>query len=179
MQCELRIRPPRGSKIFQCSKLANAVQFIDGAVSITAEDIIGIGHNLTAVQYPPEVGSGYLGVALGVHQLHCLHYVWQDHHIAYFATTQANKAGVPEMYERHYEHCIDFIRQAIMCNFDPGILPFYWVNQHQQPTPDGNTLHKCVNWDSLQKWLKDRAVELPEGYEWHQPADAVPLPQNP
>ena len=65
-----------------------------------------------------------------------------------------------------------------MCNFDPGILPFYWVNQHQQPTPDGNTLHKCVNWDSLQKWLKDRAV-VPEDYEWHQPADAVPLPQNP
>lgn len=47
------------------------------------------------------------------------------------------------MYERHYEHCIDFIRQALMCNFDPGILPFYWVSQRQQPTPDGNTLHKC------------------------------------
>lgn len=116
---------------------------------------------------------------MGAHHLHCLHFIWQDHHMSYFPDTKKNKEGVPEMYERHYEHCVDYLRQAIMCNFDPGIIPYYWVRKHNQPTPDGNTFHKCVNWDHLQDWLKNRAVEMPEGFEWRQPPDAVSLPKNP
>ncbi|KAH7324165.1 hypothetical protein B0I35DRAFT_423649 [Stachybotrys elegans] len=150
-----------------------------GAIRITADDIQKIGHNLTAAQYPPELGGGYIAVAMGTHHIHCLHYIWQDHHIDYFPETRANKEGTPEMYERHYEHCVDYLRQAIMCNFDPGIIPYYWVNKHNQPTPDGNTFHKCVNWDHLQEWLKDRAVEMPDGFKWQQPPDAVPLTKNP
>ncbi|KAK7729246.1 hypothetical protein SLS53_009311 [Cytospora paraplurivora] len=150
-----------------------------GAISVTAEDIQRIGHNLTAVQYPQELGGGYLAIAMGTHHIHCLRYIWKDHHMAYFPETEATREGAPEMYERHYEHCIDYIRQEIMCNFDPGIIPFYWVNQHDQPTPDGNTFHRCMNWDHIQAWLKDRAVKLPDGFEWHQPPDAKPLPHNP
>jgi hypothetical protein len=150
-----------------------------GAINVSAEDITRIGHNLTAVQFPEDVADGYLAVAVGTHQLHCLHYLWQDHHMSYFPETIANKEGVPEMYERHYEHCVDYIRQGIMCNFDPGIIPYYWVRDHNQPTPDGNTFHKCVNWEHLEGWLADHAVEMPEGFEWHQPPDAVSLPKNP
>ncbi|OAQ69822.1 hypothetical protein VFPPC_02398 [Pochonia chlamydosporia 170] len=150
-----------------------------GTISVTAEDIIRIGHNLTAVQFPEIAGGGYLAVAMGTHQIHCLHYIWQDHHMDSFPKTKANKKGAPEMYERHYEHCIDYIRQTLMCNFDPGIIPYYWVRKHNQPTPDGNTQHKCVNWDALHGWLKERAVHMPDGFEWHQPPDAVSLPDNP
>lgn len=131
------------------------------------------------MEYPPEVGSGYLAVSTGIHHIHCLHYVWQDHYASYFPETMANKEMAPDMYERHYEHCIDYLRQELMCNFDTGIFPFYWVNQHNRPTPDASTLHKCVNWDNLQSWLKDKWVDVPEGFEWHQPPDAVRLPKNP
>ncbi|KID73865.1 hypothetical protein MAJ_11513, partial [Metarhizium majus ARSEF 297] len=150
-----------------------------GTIRVTADDITRIGHNLTAVQFPEAAGGGYLAVAMGTHQIHCLHFIWQDHHAASFPTTQANKEGASEMYERHYEHCIDYIRQTLMCNFDPGIIPYYWVRQHNQPTPDGNTRHKCVDWDALQSWLKQRAVPIPDGFEWHQPPGAVPLGENP
>ncbi|KHN95575.1 uncharacterized protein MAM_06632 [Metarhizium album ARSEF 1941] len=150
-----------------------------GTISVTAEDVTRIGHNLTAVQFPPAAGGGYLAVATGTHQIHCLHFVWQDHHMASFPETQATRQGAPDLYERHYEHCVDYIRQTLMCNFDPGIIPYYWVRRHNQPTPDGNTRHKCVNWDALQAWLKARAVRMPDGFEWRQPPDAVPLPENP
>ncbi|TWU70644.1 hypothetical protein ED733_000747 [Metarhizium rileyi] len=150
-----------------------------GTISVTADDITRIGHNLTAVQFPEAAGGGYLAVAMGTHQIHCLHFVWQDHHIASFPKAKASKEGASEMYERHYEHCIDYIRQTLMCNFDPGIIPYYWVRKHSQPTPDGNTRHKCVNWHALQDWLRHRAVKIPDGFEWHQPPDAVPLADNP
>lgn len=83
------------------------------------------------------------------------------------------------MYERHYEHCVDYMRQYIMCKFDTTIIPMNWVRTHQNPTPNGNTVHRCVNWDMLQEWLKDRAVEMPEGFRWSQPPDAVALDDNP
>jgi hypothetical protein len=116
---------------------------------------------------------------MGTHHIHCLHYIWQDHHIQHFPAMAADKAGVPEMYERHYEHCVDYIQQGIMCNFDPGIILYYWVRDHNSPTPDGNTRHKCVNWNALQGWLKAKAVEIPEGFQWRQPEDAASLNQNP
>ncbi|KAN0076206.1 protein of unknown function (DUF3328) domain containing protein [Elaphomyces granulatus] len=150
-----------------------------GTIRVTADDILRIGHNLSAVQYPPSAGGGYLAVAMGTHHIHCLHYIWQDHHIQHFPAMAADKAGVPEMYERHYEHCVDYIQQGIMCNFDPGIILYYWVRDHNSPTPDGNTRHKCVNWNALQGWLKAKAVEIPEGFQWRQPEDAASLNQNP
>ena len=55
---------------------------------------------------------------------------------------------IPGMYERHYEHCIDYIRQNIMCNFDVGLVTYDWVLNHQKPTPNSNAMHKCVDWDT-------------------------------
>ncbi|KAL8701607.1 MAG: hypothetical protein Q9201_004815 [Fulgogasparrea decipioides] len=137
-----------------------------GLISVTAEDIIRIGHNLTAVQYPDSVGGGYLATAMGTHALHCLHYIWQDHYIDVLPDVQAQKANITEMYGRHYEHCVDYIRQSLMCKFDTTIMPFNWVLDHQNPTPNGNTIHKCINWDHMQDWLKSRAVKMPLGFVW-------------
>jgi len=153
-----------------------------GEFSVPGSEILRVGHNLTAVQFPAAI-SGHEGeypvFASGTHGIHCLHYIWQDHHISVLPEVSKLKSDIPEMYERHYEHCVDYIRQYIMCKFDTTIIPFYWVRTHNTPTPGGNTVHKCVNWDSVQSWLKDRVVEKPEGFIWRQPADAVVLDENP
>jgi hypothetical protein len=154
-------------------------QVIDGEIRVTGSDILRVGHNLTAVQYPASVGGGYPAIASGTHALHCLHYIWQDHYSSALPEVAATKAQATEMYERHYEHCVDYTRQYLMCNFDTTIIPLYWVRNHQQPTPNGNTIHRCVDWNHLQEWFKERVVEMPEGFEWHQPKDAVSLDDNP
>jgi hypothetical protein len=151
----------------------------DGMIAVTADDILRVGHNLTAVQFPPNAGGGYMAATVGTHQLHCLHFIWQDHHRSSFPDVQQKTADVPELYERHYEHCVDYIRQGVMCNFDTGIIPYNWVRDHNNPTPNSNTMHKCVDWEKLQDWLKSRAVEIPEGFVWRQPDDAVSLEWNP
>ncbi|KAL9052292.1 MAG: hypothetical protein Q9162_005494 [Coniocarpon cinnabarinum] len=150
-----------------------------GMIRITESDVLKLGKNLSAAQFPPEVGGGYIGAVTGTHQLHCLHYIWQDHHISYFPEMQETQRTIPKMYERHYEHCVDYIRQSLMCNFDPQILTYNWVRSHQSPTPNGNTMHKCVDWSAVQKTLKKDAVELPDDFRWHQPADAQPWNENP
>lgn len=152
---------------------------VDGMISVSGEDIEKVQHPDWSAQFPAEVGGGYIAATVGTHQLHCLHYIWQDHYIDYFPKTLDKKQRVPEMYERHYEHCVDYIRQSLMCQFDTGIIPYNWVLDHQNPTPNANTHHTCVDWDALQVWLEDRAVEVPDGFVWRQPEDAVSMEWNP
>lgn len=99
--------------------------------------------------------------------------------MASFPSVQATKAAVPEMYERHYEHCVDYIRQGVMCNYDMTMIAFNWVKTHDSPTPNGNTNHKCVDWEKTQSWLKDRVVQMPDGFVWKQPEGADSLNYNP
>ena len=148
-------------------------------IAVTAEDILRVGHNLSAVQFPPNTGGGYMAATVGTHQLHCLHFIWQDHHRDSFSNVRQKIADVPELYERHYEHCVDYIRQGVMCHFDTGIIPYNWVRDHNNPTPNSNTMHKCVDWERLQDWLRSRAVEVPEGFVWRQPQNTVSLEWNP
>lgn len=122
----------------------------------------------------------YIAVAVGTHQLHCLHYLWQDHHAAFFPnTTQRKQKEVPELYERHYEHCVDYIRQTIMCNFDTSLLSYDWVREHQTPTPNSNVMHRCVDWGVVQGWFRERAVKIPDGFVWSKPEGQASLDSNP
>ncbi|KAI1649241.1 uncharacterized protein F4817DRAFT_332214 [Daldinia loculata] len=150
-----------------------------GMISVSKEDILKVQHPDWSAQFPSEAGGGYIAATIGTHQLHCLHYIWQDHYIDYFPKTQDKKQRVPEMYERHYEHCVDYIRQSLMCQFDTGIIPYNWVLDHENPTPNANTHHKCVDWDALQAWFEKRRVQVPEGFEWRQPENAVSMDWNP
>lgn len=149
-------------------------------ISVAASDYEKANHSVrTAVQFPPEAGGGYMASAVGTHQLHCLHFLWQDHHRDYFPEVLRKVGKVPELYERHFEHCVDYIRQSIMCNFDTGLITYDWVLQHQNPTPNSNAMHKCVDWNALQEWLRNRAVEIPPGFVWKQPEGQESLPWNP
>jgi len=148
-------------------------------ISVSKEDILKVHHPDWSAQFPPEVGGGYIAATIGSHQLHCLHYIWQDHYVDQIPSQKHRKDSVPELYERHYEHCVDYIRQDLMCQFDTGIIPYNWVLDHPNPTPHAYTYHKCANWDVLQEWLKERKVEVPEDFVWSQPDDAISMDYNP
>ncbi|KAM3068914.1 hypothetical protein ACMFMG_004088 [Clarireedia jacksonii] len=144
-----------------------------GEIRVPPSEILRIRHNLTAVQYPPSIGGGYPAIASGTHALHCLHFLWQDHYVDTIPSASALKTNAPQVYEQHFEHCVDYTRQYLMCKFDPTIIPLYWVKGNEKPIPNGGTWHKCVDWEALQSWLRDRVVEMPEGFEWVAPEDAV------
>ncbi|KAI0905021.1 hypothetical protein F4823DRAFT_567161 [Ustulina deusta] len=151
-----------------------------GMIAVSRSDYEQANHSVrTAVQFPAEAGGGYVATTVGTHQLHCLHFVWQDHHGAYFPEMARKAREAPELYERHYEHCVDYIRQSIMCQFDTGLVTYDWVMQHQNPTPNSNAMHKCVDWDAVQAWLQHRAVQVPEGFVWKQPEGQESLAWNP
>lgn len=111
-----------------------------------------------------------------VHQIHCLHFIWRDHHLAFFPEDKAKKDRAPEYYEAHYEHCVDALKQRLMCTADPGMVTFRWVEGHRGPEPDFNTDHKCRDYESLLEWNRDNAASVEvNDIRWEVPPDAVKL----
>jgi hypothetical protein len=56
------------------------------------------------------------------------------------------------------DHCIDIIRQALMCNADVGIFTYVWVDGYPKPFPDFNVQHKCRSFDVVLDWAKTNQV---------------------
>lgn len=57
------------------------------------------------------------------------------------------------------EHCIDFLRQSVMCHGDVGLITFEWSPTNLIPVANGTT-HQCVNWGKLDQWTKERTVDM-------------------
>ena len=115
-----------------------------------------------------------------VHQLHCLHMVWRDHHLSYFPDEEAAREKRPGFYEAHYEHCVDMIRQRIMCTADTGLITFRWIEGKKGPEPDFNTEHQCRNIEATMDRTREMEASVPVDYiQWRKPDDAVMLSEPP
>jgi len=90
-------------------------------------------------------GSGFM-VGLDVyHQLHCVKYIRKFIHPEYYNITEPNVS-------QHVDHCLESIRQYIMCNADVALLTFDWIPNFHRPWPNFRITHECVNWDSIEEW---------------------------
>jgi len=54
------------------------------------------------------------------------------------------------------DHCADMLRQKLMCDADPALITFNWLNDRLAPHPNFNVQHKCRNYSRL--------LELAESY---------------
>ncbi|KAL5594743.1 hypothetical protein BROUX41_001657 [Berkeleyomyces rouxiae] len=113
---------------------------------------LGPGH----VQRNQKYGGGFVVNVEGMHHLHCLNLLRKS---LYFNVDYYKNLGKhafkndEHVLQRHVTHCLDTIRQVLMCNADTGILGQVWYNQsHPKPFPDFNTLHKCKNFDDISDW---------------------------
>ncbi|KAJ5562032.1 hypothetical protein N7535_003504 [Penicillium sp. DV-2018c] len=62
---------------------------------------------------------------------------------------------------RHVSHCLDIIRQELMCTVDSGVLGQIWIYpENPEPYVDFNTQHKCKNFDAIRRWAERN--QLPE-----------------
>ncbi|OCK85552.1 hypothetical protein K432DRAFT_342938 [Lepidopterella palustris CBS 459.81] len=156
-----------------------------GPLNLTAEEMAKLGHSLDAVQYPPEFGGGYIGYLESAHQIHCLYALWEDHHFRTHPELFPNFAmklrTQPNITEWHFEHCVDVLRNRLMCTADDQIVTFRWVKGVSGPYPYFNTKHECRDYEALLEWDEERRADknMLEGYKWPVPEDAVKLTHAP
>lgn len=71
----------------------------------------------------------------------------------------------------HIDHCIESLRQYILCKPDISLLLAFWPSSSSdgnwedgkpRPTANASTTHTCVNWDFVQDWARDNEFVVSE-----------------
>ncbi|KAK5989231.1 Transacylase cctO-like protein [Cladobotryum mycophilum] len=90
-------------------------------------------------------GSGYLATMEVYHQLHCLKYVRRSLHREHYNMTGS-------IVDEHVDHCLDSLRQYVMCNADVALVTYDWLPNYRDPWANFDNVHKCVDWKALEDW---------------------------
>ena len=130
------------------------------------------------VQIKSKYGGGFPANVEGLHHLHCLNLVRQS---TFWDIDYYRKRGEgafsnnDQIVRLHVSHCIDILRQQLMCNADVGVFGQVWYRANPGDDPaafvDFNTNHKCRNYDDIRKWAGER--QLPE----NPPEDFLEAPK--
>lgn len=54
----------------------------------------------------------------------------------------------------HNRHCLDVIRQSLMCNADISTYVWQWDPKDSVVRPTGNVVHTCKDYDRIVEWAK-------------------------
>lgn len=118
------------------------------------------------------------------HHLHCLNLLRQALHWNfdyYLALGEGPFKNTERILQSHVGHCLDILRQVIMCQPDTGVFGAYFVEDIGEPFVDFNTKHKCKNFDELKDWVTEHQMtveEFEQGTVLQRPGDVV-LPTIP
>ena len=62
----------------------------------------------------------------------------------------------------HATHCLDILRQQLMCAPDVGVFGQVWYQPEGEPLPiaftDFNTKHKCRDYEAIRKWAEEHQL---------------------
>ncbi|PMD34175.1 hypothetical protein L207DRAFT_638723 [Hyaloscypha variabilis F] len=138
-------------------------------------------HSMGRKSIPLADGSGdSWGILAATHNLHCLreirHYLAPD----FYPNNRAYSMKEGMVYEPHIDHCLESLRQYVMCKADATILTWYWPDEPPResgkyyPQTDYRFQQQCVNWEKLRAWEVSNSFQLsPEtifhpiyGYPW-------------
>lgn len=63
------------------------------------------------------------------------------------------------------DHCLEVLRQGIICNADLTVNTYYW-NSDGEIQGNRTGFRRCTDWQRIQEWAEKRAVEFdgPENF---------------
>ncbi|KAF1962615.1 hypothetical protein CC80DRAFT_570691 [Byssothecium circinans] len=64
--------------------------------------------------------------------------------------------------ERHVNHCIETLRQGILCRGDVSLGTYTYLSGGNEVTARSWALHQCVDTDALLAWTKARSIDITE-----------------
>lgn len=94
------------------------------------------------------------------HELHCLNMLRKALYPEYYppikvfaSPTENHLFGV-----MHRGHCIESIRQSLMCSVDISPIVWQWVDRVQEVRVVGNIIHTCRSFDKVRDWALKRRL---------------------
>ncbi|MCJ1315340.1 hypothetical protein MMC15_000657 [Xylographa vitiligo] len=144
---------------------------------------LGVSMDMESARLTPEYGGGYIGFLEVSHHIHCLNLLRKGVHRDYYMQpehTPIEFKDPPWVLKLHLAHCIEILRENIMCNADVGVIPHEWVNRIPDPFANFNTWHKCRDISSVEKWIHANEIpDAPNGAELPIPIGSKIYPRPP
>lgn len=130
------------------------------SVRMTLDQLLRAGEKPSPAMaiYPDEYGGGYMVTIEAIHMLHCTDMIRRASWGAHYRAADYAIHDSPEAYRTHLDHCIEILRQDIMCRGDATMLTYDWVEGLQNPVPDFNVLHQCRNFEKILDWVDEHRV---------------------
>ena len=125
-------------------------------IRVSATDLRRIDRN----SIPLADGSGDYMAGLDVyHQLHCVKYLRHYLYAEYYNTSGAGEPSVAE----HVDHCLDSLRQVVMCGADVSLITYDWLDNYAAPYPNFDVVHQCRSFEAVDKWANQHALDVFDG----------------
>ncbi|TEY33008.1 hypothetical protein BOTCAL_0699g00050 [Botryotinia calthae] len=133
-------------------------------------------HNHPSSVYLSEGGGQLVWMEVS-HQLHCVKMLRQwSYRDVYFAS--ADEMTMLKM-SRHIDHCLEMLRQVLMCRPDTSLTTFMWVNSQDKPILNIDPFEReCVDWELLIDSVKERVVSLEEVEALRNPLHVLQAEQD-
>ncbi|KAF9005457.1 hypothetical protein BDQ17DRAFT_1469115 [Cyathus striatus] len=133
-------------------------------IRVSEEELskIGIPVTRSSVKFQDEDGGGYMAALEVNHQLHCLDMLRKYTYIEHYKPFDEMFQGDPEELRVHTDHCVEMLRQRLMCTSDIGVIAYDWVQGRLPPHPNFSTRHTCRNFDKILAWNYQNAVHIQE-----------------
>lgn len=121
-------------------------------------------------------GSGKVLASLNVYySIQCLNYVrkyiFRDHYNVSFPEHGQSAQ------KDHVVHCVDVIRQSLICHGDLAVHGFSWDPDRKPPSPDFRIEHTCKNWALVQDWARKHSAPELEGNILSHPVFGAVFPK--
>ncbi|KAJ6031699.1 hypothetical protein N7540_002431 [Penicillium herquei] len=91
------------------------------------------------------------------HQLHCLDMIRQGLRRDYYTIEHDEEPAYTTHISESTDHCLDYLRQAVMCNVDVTPIFVSWDDKKAQPLADFEMEHTCRNFWKVRDWARERS----------------------
>ncbi|PKX96194.1 oxidase ustYa family protein [Aspergillus novofumigatus IBT 16806] len=132
------------------------------------------------VKINQKYGGGYPANVEGFHHLHCLNLLRQTLYYNYDYYHNLGQGAFKNddfIVRRHVSHCLDILRQQLMCTIDTGVLGQVWIHpDHPEAYVDFNTEHQCKNFEAIRQYAEKNQLpaQIPQDFlEPPKPGDRV------
>ena len=79
--------------------------------------------------------------------------LWTEHYTPNITGEQAFTRRI------HLEHCLDTLREGIMCRADLTPVTMRWGHSQAIPHANFSSPHTCVDWGAINDWLGSRSID--------------------
>ncbi|GIZ43012.1 hypothetical protein CKM354_000625800 [Cercospora kikuchii] len=123
-------------------------------VPVSEGDKYGFDKSRHVIMPEEVVGQESYIVSLDVmHHLHCLDTLrialWYNRE---WYLENTNEHATHAVHVAHTNHCLDAIRERLMCLSDVTFIPSIWIDREGWILPDFEREHKCHNFDAVRDW---------------------------